>query len=75
MDYDKSNLNRSIGVIEGKLDLILKHLEKINGNIEKHENQLNSLEKENSKVKGVSAGIAATVSISITIVIYILSNR
>ena len=73
MQNQLNNLERSVGRIEGKLDSVIKHLEKINGSIDRHDDQIGILKTEYSKVKGATAGIAIAVSTIFTIVVYVTS--
>ena len=67
------DISGKVGVIDGKMDLIIKHLEKINGRLGEHDNQISRLEIEHSRIRGATAGIAIAVSTVFAIVVYVTS--
>lgn len=73
MQHQLNNLERSMGRVEGKLDSIIKHLEKINGRLDGHDSQISSLQVEHSRIRGATAGIAIAVSTVFAIVVYVTS--
>jgi len=52
MNDQLNEINRIIGRIEGKIDGILGHLEKINGRLDKQEENIDGLETFRDEIKG-----------------------
>lgn len=75
MNDQLNNLERSMGRVEGKIDGVLIHLEKINGRLNKHGERLDGIEQETAKAKGVAAGISMVVSIIIATASYFLRKQ
>jgi len=45
-------INRSLGRVEGKLDGVLTHLEKINGRLDSHSKKIDTLEDTTNQIIG-----------------------
>ena len=52
MSDQLNKIERSLGIIEGKIDGINKRLDTSNGRIQKGEDRLNCIETEQDKMKG-----------------------
>lgn len=75
MQEQLNNLERSVGRIEGKLDGILAHLDKINSAIEGHDRRIDGLEQENARAKGIAAGISFVISVIVGIITFFIKHK
>jgi len=73
-----NEIHRSIGRIEGTLSTgfssINKRLDKINGEVYRHDTRINKVESENDKRKGVITIIGAMAGIAASFVLNLLSS-
>ena len=71
-------ISRSLGVVEGELKIgfssINKRLDKINGEVSKHDTRINKVESENDRRKGVITIIGAMAGIAASFVLNLLSS-
>ena len=52
-------INRSLGRVEGKLDGVLTHLEKINGRLDSHSKKIDVLEDTTNQIVGKASILGA----------------
>lgn len=71
-----SDLYQTVGKIDGKLDGVLTHLDKINGRLDSHSGRINTLESETDQMKGRAVGagaVAGFIAGAIGVIIAILT--
>jgi len=71
------DLYQKVGTIDGKLDGVINHLDKINGRLNSHSKKIDVLENTTATIKGKAAGagavagfIAGAISVIIAIVTF-----
>lgn len=75
MQEQMNNLERSMGRVEGKLDVVMAHLEKMNGALVSHNKRIDKLEQESAKAKGIAVGTSMVVSFLASVVNLFIKDK